>query len=119
MDVIVDRVRGHGSLKTKELLLDTLCNFAKANLKFHSAMYDDLLLAYNERSLQSVLFSSVSNTGASVFSKQSVRRKYRGRRQSRGVVDFWVSNCRLKLHPNRSFQNDQGWHHPLKYKGLC
>lgn len=87
---VVDNMGGHGSSRASELLFEMACNFARRNLRFHKATTGDLLLAYTERSLQSILLSSISDTGAVVFSEQPVRRKYRDRSESYGWVDLWA-----------------------------
>lgn len=90
VNVIVDNMGGHGSSRASELLFGMACNFAKRNLIFHKATTGDLPLAYTERSLQSILLSSASDTGAVVFSEQPVHRKYRGQCESYGWVDLWA-----------------------------
>ena len=87
---VVDNMGGHGSSRTSDLLFGTVCNFARKNLRFHKATTGDLPLAYTERSLQSILLSSISDTGAVVFSERPVRRKYRGQSESYGWVDLWA-----------------------------
>jgi hypothetical protein len=93
--VVLDDLYGHGSTRISHLLFETACNFARRNWRFHQATAGDFPLAYTEKSLQSTLFSSISDTGAVVFSEQPVRRKLKGKDESYGWVDLWVYSRQL------------------------
>ncbi len=92
VDIVAGDMSGRGSRVTSDLLFDMACNFAKRNLRYHTATGGDLVLAYSERSIQSVLFSSIEDAGAIVFSELPIRRKYRGQKESFGWVDLWADS---------------------------
>lgn len=85
-----NNLEGWGSKCTSELLINALCNYARKNRKFYQATDGDLLLTYTERSLQSILFSSLNDAGAVVFSEEPIRRKSKGQRETHGWVDLWA-----------------------------
>lgn len=95
VEVVLDDLHESGSAKIRQLLFEMVCNFARRNWRFHEATTGDFPLAYTEKSLQSTLFSSISDTDAVVFSEPPVHRKLKGKDESYGWVDLWVYSRQL------------------------
>lgn len=90
INILVNDLKGWGSLITSDLLINTLLNYARRNYRFHKATKGDLLFPYTEKSLQSVLYSSISDLGAVVFAEEPIRRKETGEEESHGWADLWI-----------------------------
>ncbi len=90
VDIVTGDMSGQGSWITSDLLFKAVCNFARMNFRFSKATNGDIPIAYSERCLQSIFFSSLSDAGAVAFTEQPIRRKHGCEAESFGWVDFWA-----------------------------